>query len=113
MSGDDRRPNRGQFQKGRSGNPGGRPRRTQNTSSSAFDVIIGRTLKASRGGVIHEVTVEEALQQRTYQEALTGKSLAIREVLRWILKREQWMAKNEPSSSRKVTWGGTIQDPDN
>jgi Family of unknown function (DUF5681) len=114
MSGeDDRRPNRGCFRKGQSGNPGGRPRRVGNTSNSAFDVILDRTLKASRGGVVQEVTVEEALQQRTYQEALTGKRLAIREVLRWILKREQWIAKNEPSGSRKVTWGGTIQDPDN
>src|SRR6476660_1364413 len=101
---DDRRPNRGRFRKGQSGNPGGRPRRVRSTSNSAFDVIIDRKLKASRGGVLHEVTVEEALQQRTYQEALAGKRLAIREVLRWILKREQWIAKNESSGSRKVTW---------
>lgn len=114
MSGeDDRPPNRGRFRKGQSGNPGGRPRHVRSTSNSAFDVILDRTLKASRDGVLHEVTLEEALQQRTYQEALTGKRLAIREVLRWILKREQWIAKNEPSGPRKVTWAGTIQDPDN
>src|SRR5262245_4749135 len=109
----ERQANRGWFRKGRSGNPGGRPRRAESTSKSAFDVIFDRTLKASRGGVAEEITVEEALQQRTLQEALDGKRMATREVLRWILKREKWLAANQPARLRKITWGGIREDPDN
>ena len=57
--------------------------------------------------------MEEALQLRTYQEALKGKSMAIREVLRWILKRETWLARNRPPSQRRFTNAGIRQDPDN
>jgi len=106
-------PNRGWFRKGRSGNPGGRPRRAESTTKSAFDIILDRTLKASRGGIAEEITVEEALQQRTLQEALDGKQMATREVLRWILKREKCLAANQPSRVTKTSWGGTRQDPDN
>lgn len=113
MSGGDGPPNRGWFRKGQSGNPGGRPRRRPDKSKSAFDVIIDRTLKASRDGVPQEVTVEEALQQRTYQEALAGKRMAIREVMGWIQKREQWLAKNEPPRLPKYSFLGTAKDPDN
>ena len=112
-SDDNRRPNRGQFQKGRSGNPGGRPRQAQSQSNSAFDIIIDRMLIISRDGTPGEITVEEALQQRTYQEALADKRMAIREVLRWIVKREQWLARNRPAVRAKVTFTGIGQDPDN
>lgn len=40
-----------------------------------------------------DVSVEEALQLRTYQDGLAGKRMAIREVLRWILKREKWLSE--------------------
>ncbi|QIG48392.1 hypothetical protein G5V57_12045 [Nordella sp. HKS 07] len=105
--------NRGWFQKGQSGNPGGRPRQRPDGSNSAFDIIINRTLKASRNGVPQEITVEEALQQRTYQEALAGKRMAIREVMGWIQKREQWLAKNEPAREPKVSILYAAGDPDN
>jgi hypothetical protein len=114
MSNDGERPsNRGWFKKGRSGNPGGRPKSAQGNSGSAFDVIVDRTLRVSRGGVGHDVTVEEALQHRTYQEALAGKRMAIREVMRWIVKRERWLAENRPVRPVKTSFAGTIQDPDN
>jgi hypothetical protein len=48
-----------------------------------------------RGGT-REVPLEEALQQRTYQDAVVaGKRMAIREVLK---KREAWLAKHEPKA---------------
>jgi hypothetical protein len=108
-----RQPNRGWFRKGQSGNPGGRPKGRQAKSKSAFDVIVDKTLTVSRDGASREITVEEALQQRTYQDALAGKRMAIREVLRWILKREQWFAKNKANRGPRAIFAGTIQDPDN
>ena len=113
MSDEGERPNRGWFRRGQSGNPGGRPRSAQGKSSSAFNVIVDRTLRLSRGGVGHEVTVEEALQHRTYQEALAGKRMAIREVMRWMIKRERWLAEHRPPFGGKVSMGGVVQDPDN
>jgi hypothetical protein len=113
MSNDGPPANRGWFQKGRSGNPGGRPKRSAPTDASAFAVILDKTLTLTRHGVSREVSVEEALQQRTYQEALAGKRLAIREVLRWIVKREHWLARNRPERKPKVNFAGIGQDPEN
>jgi hypothetical protein len=42
--------------------------------------------------------MEEALQQRTYQDALAGKRMAQREVVKWIMKREAWLAEHEPKA---------------
>jgi hypothetical protein len=57
--------------------------------------------------------VEEALQQRTYQDALAGKRMAMREVVKWIIKRETWLEKNAPRSSRQMITQGIAHDPDN
>lgn len=86
---------RGQFRKGQSGNPKGRPARQQtlSASGSAFDVVVEKTLTVTRNGVPREITMEEALQHRTYQDALAGKRLARREVLKWIERREAWRVK--------------------
>jgi len=46
-----------------------------------------------------EITMEEALQQRTYRDALAGKRMAAREVVKWIMKREAWLAEHEPKAS--------------
>ena len=46
----------------------------------------------TQGGVPREVTVEEALQHRTYQEAIAGNRAARREILKMIAKREQYLA---------------------
>ena len=81
------------YRKGRSGNPGGRPNNSRAPQPSAFDVLTEKTIIVTRHGSAREITVEEALQQRTYEDALAGKSMAQREVLKWILKREAWLAK--------------------
>jgi hypothetical protein len=54
------------------------------------------TLTVNGPGGTREMTVEEALQQRTFQEALKGKRMAIREVAKWIIKREEWLEKHAP-----------------
>lgn len=84
------------FRKGQSGNPKGRPRKKA-PAASAFDVIFEKTLSVTQNGVERELTVEEALQLRTYQDALTGSRAARREVLKMIAKRETWLANRYPA----------------
>lgn len=106
-------PNRGWFRKGRSGNPGGRPTKSAAPPSSAFDIVLEKTLTVAQHGITREMTVEEALQQRTYQDALAGKRLAQREVLKWIAKREAWLVKHAPGASRPAITQHISPDPDN
>jgi hypothetical protein len=100
------------FRKGQSGNPKGRPKAAPRLSLSAFDVIIDRTLTVTQNGKPREVTVEEALQHRTYQDAIAGSPAARREVLKMIAKREKWLAaKGAKHQPVKVMVEGT--DPEN
>jgi hypothetical protein len=106
--------NRGWFRKGKSGNPGGRPKGKAGPSpSSAFEVIMDRKLTVTQNGIPRDISVEEALHHRTYRGALAGKRMAIREVLKWIFKREEWLAKNQPARKPSFVFGETRQDPDN
>jgi hypothetical protein len=66
-----------------------------------------------RSGGTREITVEEALQQRTYQDALAGKRMAIREVAKWIIQREAWLAKHAPKPIRRPLPFLTSPDPHN
>ena len=79
--------------------------------ASAFEVIVDKTLTVARRGGTREITMEEALQQRTYQDALEGKRPAMREVLRWIKKREAWLAEHMPKACDFVH--RFTSDPDN
>jgi Family of unknown function (DUF5681) len=88
--------NPGWFAKGRSGNPKGRPTSSRGSKSSAFEVLVEKTLTVDDKVGTREITVEEALQHRTYQDALAGKRMAVREVVKWIIKREAWLEKNAP-----------------
>lgn len=86
-------PEHSRFRKGQSGNPKGRPRKPKPAKgTSAFDIIIDKTLTVTRGGVPREVSVDEALQHKTYQEALAGNRAARRTVLKMIEKREKAIA---------------------
>lgn len=101
----DREP-RGRFQKGRSGNPTGRPKTTAATTS-AFDIITDKTLTVTRNGIAREVTLDEALQHKTYQDAIAGHRAARRKVLKMIAKRNVALAKQrehvDRSPSSRVT----------
>ena len=96
------------FRKGQSGNPKGRPKaQRSNATGSAFDIVIDRMLTVTQGGIPREVTVEEALQHRTYQDAIAGSRLAQREVLKMIEKRERYLAaragkKRFPPVERRI-----------
>ena len=107
-------PNPGWFPKGRSGNLKGRPTTARVPNGSAFEVLVEKTLTvANRGGTTREIPVEEALQQRTYQDALAGKRMAMREVVKWIQEREAWLAKHAPKASWPKITRHISPDPDN
>src|SRR5215207_2803643 len=84
------------FRKGESGNPKGRPKRRRERPASAFENVFDRTVTVTQDGTPREITVEEALQFRTYQHALAGNRAARREVLKMIAKREKWQAARIP-----------------
>jgi hypothetical protein len=70
-----------------------KPRKVE---GSAFDVLKDRRISVLMGGIQRELTVEEALFYRTYQDALNGKVRAVRAVLEKINEREARLAPNGP-----------------
>jgi Family of unknown function (DUF5681) len=80
------------FKKGQSGNPGGRPKLPRAGVASAFD-IIDRSLTVQFNGAKRELTVDEALEQKTYQLALKGDRKAQREVLKMVVAHERAKSK--------------------
>jgi hypothetical protein len=108
-----RSPRTGRFQKGHSGNPKGRPRKQHalpDAIRSAFEIVLEKRVTVTQAGIDQELSVKEALQLRTYQDALAGNRAARREILKMIAKREQAMADTElqtqrtmPSVTRKVS----------
>ncbi|QDM15439.1 hypothetical protein FNL55_05305 [Tardiphaga sp. vice352] len=93
-SGSDKTPNSGQFRKGQSANPGGRRKGSGAAKSSAFAVIVEKVITETRNGVTRQLSAEEALQQRLYNDALAGDMKAFEKILTWIIEREAWFAKN-------------------
>jgi Family of unknown function (DUF5681) len=112
-SGSRKTPNPGWFSKGSSGNPGGRPTAAPAPRSSAFEVLVEKTLIVTDRTGTREITMEEALQQQTYQRALAGDRMAVREVMKWIAKREAWLVKHGPKTSRQAITHHISPDPDN
>jgi hypothetical protein len=106
-------PSASRFRKGESGNPKGRPKKRPAPSTSAFDILIDRTLTLAQGGKPREVTVEQALQHRTYQDAIAGNRAARREVLKMIAKREKWLAEKVPKQHHSIEHLIEPADPDN
>jgi hypothetical protein len=100
------------FRKGQSGNPKGRPRKPAARSASAFDIVIDRTLTVVQEGRPREVSVDEALQHKTYLDALAGSRPARRQVLKMIAAREKAMTKAAPEQPQYV-FGEISEDPVN
>jgi hypothetical protein len=111
-SGDPSKPNPGWFAKGHSGNRKGRPKGSGVSTGSAFEVLTEKTLTVPHRGGTREITVEEALQQRIFQDALGGKPKAMREVMKWIREREAWLATHERKAPRLMP-RFVSPDPDN
>jgi hypothetical protein len=105
--------NPGWFPKGRSPNPGGRPAALPAPQASAFQVLVETTLTVTDRYGTREITLEETLQRQTYQRALAGERMAIREVLKWIMKRDAWRQKHEAKASPPAITRHISPDPDN
>lgn len=107
-----RKTNPGWFSKGRSPNPGGRPRGSRAPQPSVLEVIMDDTIEVAHRGGVREMTTEEALQQRTFQDALAGETMATHQVIKWIKKHKAWLTKNRPKPYRPPT-SYLSPDPDN
>lgn len=90
------------FRKGQSGNPKGRPKKQRATVPSAFDIVMDKRLTVANGARQRELTIDEALQVKTYQDALAGSRMARRAVLRMIEKREKAIAAKAPPGRVEV-----------
>jgi hypothetical protein len=75
--------------------------------------VVDKTLTVTHQGTTREITMEEALQQRTYRDAVAGKRMAQREVLKWIQKREAWLAEHAPKAAWQPIERLSSPDPDN
>ena len=106
-------PLEGQFRKGQSGNPKGRPKSGTELGTSVFDVVIEKKLMITRNGVPREITMEEALQHRTYQNAIAGNLTAQRDVLKWIDKREKYQNANAKRKKPHLVMKRISPDPAN
>ena len=96
-------PEHGRFKKGQSGNPKGRPKKhVAPPIVSAFDIVIERTLTVMQAGTPREMSVDEALEQRTYQSALAGDRMAQREVFAMIARHEKARHRRHPAKRHKV-----------
>jgi hypothetical protein len=111
-----RSPRTGQFQKGQSGNPKGRPRKQiplPEAARSAWEILKDKRVTVSQGGIDRELSAEEALQLRTYQDALAGKRAAQRLVLKMIIERDKAIADRGQRRSASVTSKMERGDPRN
>ena len=88
------------FVKGQSGNPNGRPRKRR-PNVSAFDIVFDKRLTVVENGSERELTVDEALQLKTYEAAIKGSKLAVRQVLKMIEQRERALKARAPKFERK------------
>jgi hypothetical protein len=101
------------YGKGQSGNLGGRPK-SRAPRKSAFDVLTEKTVITTYHGIARELTSEEAVQQRTYQDAMAGKAMAIRTVLKWMKERDAWLEKQaQQSAPTAAATRRSTPDPDN
>jgi hypothetical protein len=95
--------NPGWFGKGHSGNRGGRPPASPALQPSVLEILLDKTLTTVRDGMERTVELKEALQQRTYQDAIKGKPMAMREVAKWIKERDAWRTKHERRAPPAIT----------
>jgi hypothetical protein len=75
--------------------------------------VIDKRVTVSQGGVDRELSVEEALQLRTYQEALAGNRAAQRVILKMIIKREKAIADRGQPSMPSCTFKMEPTEPRN
>ena len=90
----DRRTRQGRFAPGYSGNGRGRPKKPR--QASPFEIILDKRMMVTQGGQEREMSVDEALLWKTFQEALAGSKMACRVVLKKIEKRDKAILAKQP-----------------
>jgi hypothetical protein len=112
-SGSKKTRNPGWFSKGHCGNHGGRSPASPASQPSVLEIFVDKTLTTVRDGMERTVELKEALQQRTYQDAIKGKPMAMREVVKWIKERDAWRTKHERQASPPAVTLHISPDPEN
>lgn len=87
-------PKNGQFKKGKSGNPNGRPKGTKNTLS-LIEQILNEKVYIREGGMQKEVTKTEAMIMRMAQKAMEGDMKAMERLLMYAEKIDKRNDKYE------------------
>lgn len=100
------------FKKGQSGNPNGRPRKGKPLIASSYDALLDLTLPASMDGIDQVISAEQALQIKTYNQAMAGNRSAQRKILRMIEEREAYFAQ-KTNRLPKIKWLKDFCDPTN
>lgn len=109
-------PKSGQFKKGQSGNPKGRPKGTKNTLS-LIEQILNEKVSIREGGMQKEVTKTEAMVMRMAQKAMDGDIKAMERLLMYAEKIDKRNDKYEVISDyiyRRICEGlkRAKKDPD-
>lgn len=93
------------FAKGRSGNPKGRPKRQPEPQQdlSPLKIILDTSLSVNAPDGPRDLTVEEALLQKTFEDALAGKRQARRKIFKMVLDREAARTKAQTAHRRRTT----------
>jgi Family of unknown function (DUF5681) len=96
-------PRSGRFQKGKSGNPKGRPKGSRNLAT-IFRKVIYQKVEIKEGGVKKTVTKFEAVAMQLTNKAAAGDVSAAREIIKWAETMEQVDLKNTPLPSMIVNF---------
>jgi hypothetical protein len=86
-SGYGRPPAHSRFTKGRSGNPGGRPKNSKNLSTQFLEAVA-ETVPVSLGGRSTRMTKLQATIQQLVNKGAQGDPRAITQVLEWVADLE-------------------------
>jgi hypothetical protein len=105
--------NRGWFRKGASGNDKGRPAAIRTQEDPVAEILVRPKMTLNTPGGPREIPLAEVIQWKTYQAALQGNAMAIRDVTKWFKKHRQWLAKHAPKEAPRPIARHISPDPDN
>lgn len=84
-----RPPKKTQFKKGQSGNPKGRPRKSQTLREPVTMKVLNRKVSAVIDGRPRRISIGEAVALQVIEQASKGKIGALRDVMAWQREKEQ------------------------
>jgi hypothetical protein len=106
------KPNPGWFPKGACGNRNGRPANRRVPQDPNFKVLSEKIRVNGPDGP-RDMLPEEAVEWTTFLAALTGKSMAIRDVTKWMKEYRAGLAKDGPKAAPQQIELVAAQNPDN